>query len=171
MITIADLIEPVNETRRIERRKNFANWPNDVLSAASIYEKESAKLYIGRIESIRELYALLGEKIGSAKTLPTRAPSGQRQNSQLPDADDAISDTPVEGPRAGAAEAAPSHTISIEELLEIVKQTPIRQSEPRFVNSLDGVLSKDMRQKAGQTVVKGRLPRSFQRRKMRIIFW
>lgn len=122
----------------------------------NVYENGRAELDAGSVEPIGKLYAHLGTKIGSAKTLPARIPSDQRQNSQLPDTKIAVSGTPVGGSRASTAKAVPSHNISIADLLDTVKQTPWLKDGTRFANSLEGVLSADVRNSIGSKV---RVPR------------
>lgn len=112
----------------------------------NVYENGRAELDAASLEDeTGRLYAHLGTKIGDAEASPMGAPAFEAGGH-------AVSRSPLQGPRASAAEAEPSHMISIAGLIGAVKETKRIEGRKNVVNWLEGVLSEDVRRRIGSGV-------------------
>lgn len=114
----------------------------------NVYENGRAELDTASLEDeVGRLYAHLGTKIGDAEASPIGAPAFEAGGH-------AVSRSPLQGPRASTAEAEPSHTISIADLMGAVNKTVREEGRRNVVNWLEGVLSEDVRQHLESAVPK-----------------
>lgn len=112
----------------------------------NVFENGRAELDAANLETESgKLYAHLGTKIGDAEASPIGAPAFEAGGH-------AVSRSPLQGPRASTAEAEPSHTISIADLIRTVNETERVAGEKNIANWLEGVLSEDVRQRIGSDV-------------------